>query len=203
MTLSQMVAEGHGWQVWSCWRPRTGYAVGGDLCYAYSVKDKLFIALVDVLGHGAEAYRSAEKLFQVLEERREDLLSVYSSMERAAARARGCALFLGTLTGSTLNYIMVGNIRGWVIEHKEKLEALLGQPGVVGGRRLMPVVREVKAGASSLIIVCSDGIRRSFVPGWEGGQLALGGGAYVATKILEEYSIPEDDASVLVGRRCS
>lgn len=177
--------------------------MGGDLCHAYSGKDKLFIAVVDVLGHGEEAYRSAEGLYQVLEERKEDLLVVYSNIERAVTRARGCALFLGTLTGSTLNYIMVGNIRGWVIEDKKGLAALLGQPGVVGGRRLIPVVRDIKTGDSSFIIVCSDGIRRSFVPGRDSGHLLECDGMHVAVRILEEYGIPEDDASVLVGRRCS
>lgn len=177
--------------------------MGGDLCHAYSGKDKLFIALVDVLGHGEEAYRSAERLYQVLEERKEDLLVVYSNIERAVTQARGCALFLGTLTRGTLSYIMVGNIRGWVIEDKKGLAALLGQPGVVGGRRLVPVVRDIKTGDSFSIIVCSDGIRRSFVPGWDSGHLLECGGMHAAVRILEEYGIPEDDASVLVGRRCS
>ncbi|MGB9859928.1 MAG: hypothetical protein ACPLQP_08360, partial [Moorellaceae bacterium] len=100
MTLLQWAAQGHGWEVWACWRPRIGYNVGGDLCYAYTAEDKLLVALVDVLGHGEEAYRSAAKLYQVLENRCGELLTVYSDIEREAARIRGCALFLGALSAS-------------------------------------------------------------------------------------------------------
>ncbi|NHM26006.1 hypothetical protein G7K71_03060 [Desulfofundulus sp. TPOSR] len=201
MTFSkQATASGHGWEVWSCWRPRTGYPVGGDLCYAYKGNDKLFISVVDVLGHGEEAHRCAEGLHRVLEERKEDLPGVYGDIERVAARIRGCTLFLGTLDNATLSYIMVGNIRGWVIGDK-RLEFLPGQPGVVGGRKLVPVIRNVRIDDYSLVIVCSDGIRRSFVPDRGDGHLWRQDGLYLAVTIIEKYGVPEDDASVLVGRR--
>ncbi|MCG0279092.1 MAG: hypothetical protein L5656_11325 [Thermanaeromonas sp.] len=201
MTLSIQDLYGHGWSLWSCWRPRAGYKVGGDFCYMFLGEKSLVTAVVDVLGHGEEAYRCALELFNVMNKHEENLETLFTMLEATAARYRGCALFLGALSDSLIKYIMVGNMRAWVLQEPGKIDLLYAQPGVVGGRRLNPVTREVKLAGTCALIVCSDGIRRSFVPPKDYLSLTYDGMEIVG-KILEKYGIHEDDASILVGRRC-
>ncbi|NPV27367.1 MAG: hypothetical protein HPY81_07990 [Firmicutes bacterium] len=199
MRISWWTAEGQGWQIWSCWRPRSGLPVGGDLCHAYRGAEGLVFALIDVLGHGKDAYRSAEALQRILLAHPADITFAFNQIEQSASRTRGCALFLGSLIDSSLRFVMVGNIRGWW-NTGSGWELLKGQTGVVGGRKLVPLVRQVQ-GAEG-IIVCSDGIRRTFVPADGRRWFWDSEGQQITAQILEEYGIPEDDASVLVARRC-
>ncbi|WP_258360020.1 hypothetical protein [Moorella sulfitireducens (nom. illeg.)] len=200
MTLSRQAAEGSGWQVWACWRPHRGYTVGGDFCYACGGGGGLLVAAVDVLGHGEEAYCSLQGIRRELEEGGENLLDIYRRVEQSASRSRGCALFLSLLNNHSIDYILVGNLRGWVI-NRGRFEVLPGQAGIVGGRKLLPAVRSVKINDKSLLMVCSDGIRRSFLPDSYDGKLWYDDGFNLACSVLEQYGIAEDDASVLVGRR--
>lgn len=70
----------------------------------------------------------------------------------------------------------------------------------MGGRKLLPISREVRVQSEATLWVCSDGIRRSFVPSQE--HLPVSNeGIESAERILKDYGIEEDDASILVGRR--
>ncbi|QGP90870.1 hypothetical protein MGLY_01820 [Neomoorella glycerini] len=198
--LSRCTAGGNGWQIWACWRPRRGYIAGGDFCYAEGGRSGLLAACVDVLGHGEEAHRSLEGIRRELEAGGENLLEIFGRIEQTAFRSRGCALFLGMLGECFLDYILVGNIRGWVI-NPARIEILPGQAGIVGGRKILPAMRSIQLNDKSMLLVCSDGIKRSFLPGHSPRQLWRDDGFGLTCSILEEFSIAEDDASVLVGRR--
>lgn len=200
MKLSSQDLHGHGWSLWSSWRPKVGYKVGGDLCYMFAAQNALIAAVIDVLGHGEEAYLCALELLDVLCEHEENLNLLFTKLETAASHHRGCALFLGSFSGPVVTYIMVGNMRGWVSQNQRKIEVLYAQPGIVGGRKLLPVSREVRVEPNATLWVCSDGIRRSFVPSQE-HLLVSNEGIESAERILKDYSIEEDDASILVGRR--
>lgn len=91
-----------------------GYKVGGDLCYMFAAQTALIAAVIDILGHGEEAHLCALELLNVLREHEENLNVLFTKLEMAAARHRGCALFLGSFSGPVVTYIMVGNMRGWV-----------------------------------------------------------------------------------------
>jgi hypothetical protein len=127
------------------------------------------------------------------------LQQTYSVLEEAASQTRGCALFLALLDRKAIEYILIGNIRGWVLARKGT-EVLVGQPGIVGKRMLSPAIRRLELPGPALLLVCTDGIKRSFSPAglpW----LREGAGEETACRVVERYGIAEDDASVLVGRR--
>ncbi|MGI6284435.1 hypothetical protein SEF58_01320 [Neomoorella humiferrea] len=202
MTLySQQKIGASGWQVWGCWRPRHGCTVGGDFCYIGGYKENsLLVACVDVLGHGEEAYRSLERIQSVIEKGGESLVDIFHNIETTAFHLRGCALFLGKLEKRFLEYILVGNIRAWIINPGD-IDCLLGQSGVVGGRRIVPALRRVQLGEQSMLLTCSDGIKRSFFPGNLPRQWWWDDGLAIICSILEEFGIGEDDASIIMGRR--
>ncbi|ACX52900.1 protein serine/threonine phosphatase [Ammonifex degensii KC4] len=201
MSIVVRQLEGHSWSFWSCWRPRKGYEVGGDFCYLFAGKKSVIAAVVDVLGHGEEAYKSARELLKTLQNQEENELEVlFKSLEGEASRNRGCALFLASFSPFAIRYIMVGNMKGWLLKESCKVDLLFSQPGVVGGRKMTPTIRETGLAGVEGLIVCSDGIRRGFVPTSCSATLNQGE-ERLALYILEKYGIPEDDASVLIGRR--
>lgn len=201
MNICTQQAEGQGWSFWCCWRPRKGSESGGDFCYLSTGENGVIATVVDVLGHGEEAYTSAREMQKALQYQTDGLLEAFfKNLEGIAARYRGCALFLGFFTPLAMRYIMVGNMRGWLLKSSRKADILFAQPGVVGGRKLTPVVREVGLAGIDGLIVCSDGIRRGFVPTLHHSLLEQGGRG-LALYIMEKFGLPEDDASVLVGKR--
>ncbi|SMB97853.1 Stage II sporulation protein E (SpoIIE) [Thermanaeromonas toyohensis ToBE] len=200
MKLSSQDLHAHGWSLWSSWRPKAGYKVGGDLCYMFAAQNTLITSVIDVLGHGEEAHRCALELLNVMRKHEENLRILFAKLETTAARHRGCALFLGSFSGPVVTYIMVGNMRGWVFQEPGKIEVLYAQPGVVGARKLLPITREIRVRPNSTLWICSDGIRRSFVPSKE-HLLISNEGMELAKGILKDYGIEEDDASILIGRR--
>lgn len=198
-----MQAREGEWETVLAWRCHEGYSVGGDYCWSRADGNSLVVALVDVLGHGQAANESLQGIISALNTTSATgLLSLYSLIERTASLRRGCALFLGQIGSSNLDYILVGNTRAWVLT-PSRTEFLLGQPGVVGHSRTSSQAKIQKAAlpARAIILACSDGIRRSFVP--EHGQSAywFSDGQQLIEHILSTYSVQEDDASVLFVRR--
>ena len=201
MSLRTLQAEGQGWSFWGCWRPRRGEEAGGDFCWVRAAEGGVLAVVADVLGHGEEAHASAREMQETLERQKGSSPEAYfGAAESVAARRRGCALFVGFFAPLVLRYIMVGNMRGWLVKNPCKVDLLFPQPGVVGGRKVTPAVREVNLAGAEGVIVCSDGIRRGFVPALHHG-LPERWGMGLALHILEKFGLPEDDASVLVGKR--
>lgn len=190
-----------GWEVWGCWRPRHGCTVGGDFCYINEYeKNGLLVSCIDILGHGEEAYRSLEVIQENIEKSGESLIEIFHRIEKALFHARGCALFLGKLEERLLEYILVGNIRGWVV-NLGHVTCLSGQSGVVGGRVVVPILHRVHLDEQSQLLICSDGIKRSFFPGNLPRQWWGDDGLAIICSILEEFGMEEDDASIIMGRR--
>ncbi|MEW6423334.1 MAG: SpoIIE family protein phosphatase [Bacillota bacterium] len=195
----QQAREGSGWEVSAYSRPHWREKVNGDLCYAKELDTRVLAVVADVLGHGEGAHRGAVVLAQALQRATGVLQQTYAVLEEAASQTRGCALFVALLDRRAIEYILVGNVRGWVLTRK-RTEVLVGQPGITGKRMLNPVIRRLELSEPALLLVCTDGIKRSFssvgLPWlWEGT------GEATARRVVERYGIAEDDASVLVGRR--
>ncbi|CEP68789.1 Protein phosphatase 2C (PP2C)-like domain [Moorella glycerini] len=195
----QQAREGSGWEVAAYSRPHWREKVNGDLCYAKELDAHVLVVVADVLGHGEGAHHGAVVLARALQRAAGVLQQAYAVLEEAALQTRGCALFLALLDRKTIEYILVGNVRGWVLTRKGT-EVLVGQPGIVGKRMFNPVIRRLELSEPALLLACTDGIKRSFSPVglswlWEGTEEAT------ARRVVERYGIAEDDASVLVGRR--
>lgn len=195
----EQAREGSGWEVLAYSRPHWREKVSGDLCYTKELDTHVLVVVADVLGHGEGAHRGAVVLAQAMQRATGDLEQTYSVLEEAASQTRGCALFLALLARKAIEYVLVGNVRGWVLARKATA-ALVGQPGIVGKRMLKPAIRRLELSGPALLLACTDGIKRSFSPVglqwlWEMA------GEEMACRVVERYGIAEDDASVLIGRR--
>lgn len=182
-------------------RPHYRETVGGDLVVCRPSGAGLLVAVVDVLGHGRAAYRVAAQLEEYLQVADEDVRGLYLELSRlSAAGGRGCALFLAHLVQDTMFYLGVGNIRAWLVEKNGHIRGIPLKAGVVG--RFQPDIRESRepVPVQVTLVVCTDGIKRGFTPlglAWVG----LLEPEMAARRILGEYGMKEDDASVLVVRR--
>lgn len=197
--IDNRVRESSGWVVWAHSRPHWQEKVSGDLYYTKEWDTHVLAVVADVLGHGEGAYHGVVVLVQALQRATRDLQQTYSLLEEAASRTRGCALFLALLERKAIEYLLVGNVRGWVLT-RQVTQALAGQPGIVGKRMLNPVIRRLELSEPAFLLACTDGIKRSFSPVglqwlWEGA------GEGTARCLVRRYGIAEDDATVLVGRR--
>lgn len=164
--------------------------MGGDYCWSRADGNSLVVALVDVLGHGQAANKSLQGIISALNTASATgLLSLYSLIERTASRRRGCALFLGQIRSSNLDYILVGNTRAWVLT-PSRTEFLLGQPGVVGHSRTSSQAKIQKAALPdrAIVLACSDGIRRSFVPEHSQSAYWFSDGQQLIEHILSTYN---------------
>ncbi|HAA90187.1 MAG: Stage II sporulation E family protein [Thermoanaerobacterales bacterium 50_218] len=188
------------WEVFTCIRPRCLEKAGGDFCYVKEKDGDVLVVLADVLGHGERAYQDAVIISEALQHASGGLSQVYLLLETAASRTRGCALFLASLKEVAIEYILIGNIRGWLVT-PFAVEGLVRQPGIVGKKMVKPIIRHREVTGTAYLLVCSDGIRSGFSPTvlrhfWESSL------ATTACHVLGKYGIAEDDASVLVARRC-
>ncbi|MBC7343510.1 MAG: SpoIIE family protein phosphatase [Clostridia bacterium] len=195
----QQAREGSGWEVSVYSRPHRREKVNGDFCYAKVLDTRVLVVVADVLGHGEGAHHGAVVLARALQRAAGILQQAYAVVDEAASQTRGCTLFLALLDRTAIEYILVGNVRGWVLTRKGT-EVLVGQPGIVGKRMFNPAIRRLELSGPALLLACTDGIKRGFSPAglswlWEGT------GEATARRVVERYGIAEDDASVLVGRR--
>ncbi|SEF39941.1 Stage II sporulation protein E (SpoIIE) [Caloramator fervidus] len=94
--------------------------------------DRYLILMADVLGHGIKAYEVAKNIKSFfLSYEYKNLEDFYIKLDTSIKGTRGCALFLAILSEFELEYINVGNIRGWLI-NKNNIKKLMSSPGVVG-----------------------------------------------------------------------
>jgi hypothetical protein len=187
------------WEVGGFSRPRRGEAEGGDCFFHRSRGEEHLVAVVDVLGHGSRASEVAVAIRSELQLVTEKPLPEIFQAVAAAAAPRGCALFLGLLKNSEVHYVMVGDIRGWLLEETGRVGLLRRQPGVVGRQRVIPVWQRVTAGGGTWLVICTDGVKQIFSP--RPDRLARYGPARAARQVALEWGMDHDDVTVVVCRR--
>ena len=171
------------------------------MCFARAAGSSVWLIVADVLGHGEAAYRTAQAVLQVLDSGFEPYMEgVLQRVEEAVQDGRGCALFVGGLEEREVEYVLVGNIRAWLLGKNLKT-MLFGQPGVVGPRRFVRRINRVGLESPAMVMVCTDGIRQAFYPKADFLWMPAGEVSSALKQILLDYGIAEDDATVVMARR--
>lgn len=173
----------------------------GDICLHRRMGESHFLFVADVLGHGRRARAVAGEIERYLSGLREGQLEeIYSGLEMVLQNTRGCAAFLALVSREGLVYMNVGNISCWLMS-AGSVRRLHNVSGVIGR---LPVARkrfmEAPLPPWFMLIACTDGIRSQFVPLPEMKWLRVLDVQDVAERIVEEFSVREDDASALVAR---
>jgi len=181
-----------------------GQSESGDRFLVTPTPDGALVAVVDGLGHGAEAADAAKAALRSLERHaHEPILPLIRNCHRSLAGTRGVVMSVAVFDAraETVTWVGVGNVEGVLLRAQATTilgrESLLLRGGVVGvhlpalAAAIIPVTR------GDVLILATDGIRSDFVvrplPADDGPQ-------QLADDILAKWGTRTDDALVLVAR---
>ncbi|HKQ20056.1 MAG TPA: SpoIIE family protein phosphatase [Candidatus Eisenbacteria bacterium] len=197
-TLRSQIAE---WGVGS--RP-VGDSIGsGDDCLVRWHRSGGLVAVVDGLGHGRDASLAARSAIDVLDAHTtEPLERLFQRCHEAARETRGLTMAIAVINADqgSMAWFGVGNVQGLLVRARPGVflprETLLVRSGVVGQRipPFAPVTVSIAPG--DVLAMATDGIRSDFESTISTGETARA----AATRVLERYALPTDDALVVVVR---
>ncbi|HEV3038070.1 MAG TPA: SpoIIE family protein phosphatase [Candidatus Angelobacter sp.] len=175
----------------------------GDLEVVTTFENGTMVAVIDGLGHGAEAALAARTAAKVMEEHfREPAELLVQRCHGALRKTRGVVMGLACFnaTASSMTWIGVGNIQGvlfrWSPGRGAVRQDLVSRGGIVGYQ--LPPLRSSTFSISfgDTLILTTDGIRREFA-----ADLNLEKPPKeIAEFVLDQHSKKNDDALVVVAR---
>ncbi|UCC13988.1 MAG: SpoIIE family protein phosphatase [Gammaproteobacteria bacterium] len=185
-------------------RPMFGEPSGGDLAVVRDVGEALLVAIVDVLGHGAEANVVAKGIAEYLNDTEEtDLLTIIETLHARLKGGRGAAVGLARILPDKgeMEYVGVGNTaarRVW-----RRATRLVSKDGTVGAhlRRSTPQTLQLDCGDTLLFY--TDGVKDRFELA-DYRHLISDTPSSIARNIVELFGKDYDDAAciaVKVGRQ--
>lgn len=182
-------------------RTAVGHFVGGDLAIVCSHEDYLFLALVDVLGHGPQAYSTALDLEEVILGWNDkfDILALMKALHEHQKQGRGAVISLCTIESQTgeVRYVGIGNTTCRTMgEHPRHL---LTREGVVGHTLRTPSVERMTLEQHDILLLYSDGVSSHFEVE-EPCQLFFDPLDNVARRVVEQFGRNHDDASCIAVR---
>lgn len=182
-------------------RPMPGQSVSGDAHRVEEGAELLFAAVLDGLGHGADAHAAAAAVGEGLgDPLSEPLLAIFDRAHAAAVGTRGVAMSAAHVSREgTLTWGGVGNVEGVLLRADSRRERLLLQGGVIGQRMPRSLrVASLPLVPGDVLAMATDGLSPRFTD-----QPVLRSGRPVdeiAAVLLESCGRPRDDALVWVGR---
>ncbi len=199
----------HGWLGPIEWaaksRPRPGENVCGDRLLAVDVNGTgALIAVLDGLGHGAEAAEAAKCGVEVLRSAPDEPLdTLIQRCHRALSGTRGVAMTLAHIDfrSDKLSWVGVGNVTADLVAKRpagvEVRSSARLAGGIVGYRipeALTP--QEVPIRPGDLLVIASDGIAENHLDDIDFSATSLA----IAEQILRGHAKDNDDALVLAAR---
>lgn len=181
-------------------RPCFGELVSGDAAIVQSGDGTLFLAMVDVLGHGPRAYELAVQMRSFLEtEWQEDVVDTMMRLHEKLKGSIGAAAGLASLdlASGRLSYTGVGNTV--VRKFGDGSIRLPSTDGVIGSRMRSPRVQQLQLGQEEVLVFYTDGIKDRFEMS-DYPQLIYESARSVARKIVRTFGKQFDDATCLVVR---
>lgn len=179
-----------------------GETESGDLHLVKPVESGVLVALVDGLGHGAEAATVARAAVATLDRHaHESVLPLVQRCHHALGGTRGVVLSLAHFDSraNTMTWLGIGNVEGILLyaDPSERARtSLIARGGIVG--RELPTLRPVAVpiARGDTLFFASDGIKLGFADG-----VPLDASPQqAANKILASHAKGTDDALVLVAR---
>lgn len=197
-TLRSEIAE------WGVGTRSIGDTAGcGDDCLVRWHRSGGLVAVVDGLGHGRDASLAARSAIDVLDAHTtEPLERLLQLCHEAARETRGLTMALASINADkgSMAWAGVGNVQALLVRARPgrlpPRESLLVRSGVVG-QRIPPFVQvTVPIEPGDVLAMATDGIRSEF----EGSIVTSEAAPAAATRVLERYALPSDDALVVVVR---
>jgi negative regulator of sigma-B (phosphoserine phosphatase) len=180
-----------------------GQSESGDCYLALSTPDVGLVAVVDGLGHGAEAASAAKVAVRALERgAHRPLVQLFRDCHQSLIGTRGAVISAAAFTfhDESMTWLGVGDVEGLLLRAPgsggARTQSLLVRGGVVGGH-LPPLAAEVvPIRRGDTLILATDGIRSGFLD----ASLPYQEPQALADHVLARWGTPTDDALVLVVR---
>jgi negative regulator of sigma-B (phosphoserine phosphatase) len=181
-------------------RPLINENACGDTGIIEEFDDKVFIGIIDVLGHGEEAHELAMICMDFMEKNyRQDLIETMEGLHEHIKGSRGavagfCLLDLKT---GELEYVGLGNITARKFG-SNKIN-IVPRSGIVGYTMSTLRKEKMKLHDGDVLILHTDGVRENF--DLEDYPKLLGDNAeIIATHIINQFGRQEDDAACIALR---
>lgn len=183
--------------------PRAGEVECGDRHLIRPHENGVLIAVMDGLGHGAEAASTAEQAKNLLAEHATDsVVSMVRACHEQLRGSRGVVLTVAAYDrrDGTMTWLGVGNVDAVLVRASPdaypRTEHVLLRAGVIG-QRLPPLYAAVlPVTRGDTLVIATDGIRSGFAQAVRNGDTPQ----EIADRILAGYGSNSDDALVFVGR---
>jgi anti-sigma regulatory factor (Ser/Thr protein kinase) len=182
-------------------RPFPGECFSGDFTFAEQVGDKLFFGVIDISGHGYQAYQLGRAFADMLEDMtftdKCDLTLLITHLHKMAIGTRGAAVGFAVLDTSDgrLEFSGVGNVH--LRCYGTTPWNCISRDGILGERlgSLQTQFQNVEAGC--LLVMASDGVseRSSAVEMQSCIRLPI---EQITRRIIQKAGRMSDDASCVV-----
>jgi negative regulator of sigma-B (phosphoserine phosphatase) len=181
----------------------SGQTQSGDRHLVKSFRNGMLVAVVDGLGHGAEAAEAAEAALAVLRKRPQDpVIALFRSCHEALRKTRGAVMTIASFNAyqETMTWLGVGNVESMLLRADQHANSASETPilrgGVVGSQ--LPLLRAtiVPVMPRDVLIFTTDGVAGGFSKGLNLNQPAQ----KIADEVLAKHKKGTDDALVLVAR---
>lgn len=178
----------------------------GDRQAVVSMQYSAVAAVIDGIGHGAEAAEAAERAVAMVREGREgvDLIDMLKRCHTSLTGSRGAVMNLVSFDQKqgTVAWLGIGNVEGRLLLRNKGKDSgyvrqhLLLRPGVVGQRlpSLQVAVNRVQQG--DMVIFATDGVAPDFADNLKIDSPV----SEIADGIISRYCKKTDDALALVIR---
>src|ERR1043166_3238017 len=181
----------------------TGQKESGDSYLVKAFDNSVLVAVVDGLGHGAEAAAAAKIAVSTLGANpRNNVISMFQKSHEALRQSRGVVMSVALMNSAdaTATWMGVGNVEGVLVRSnpdiKPQKESLLIRAGVVGGQLPALHASMIPIMPGDTLAFATDGIVSSFSEKINSHDPP----AEIATTILANHTKGSDDALVLVAR---
>jgi phosphoserine phosphatase RsbX len=185
------------------WAGRGLEAESGDLHVIAPFPGGVLVALLDGLGHGAEAAAASKAALPVLHDHAGDFLPLLvQRCHDALRKTRGVVMSLASFRtcDASMTWIGIGNVDGVLLRTKDKPErpheSISVRGGVVGYQ--IPQLRAdtLFVSPGDTLIMATDGVRSGFT-----ADLAIEHRPQeIAESIMARFASGRDDAHVVVAR---
>ena len=183
-------------------RPCLGEHLSGDTVVIESLEQGLFVAIVDVLGHGPDANALTHVIEAYLKRYCcRDITGVLARLHQHLQGTRGAAVGLCAIDTATgrLDYAGIGNTSMRIFGKTET--RFVSQDGVLGQNMRTPRPQSAQLEPDDLIVLYTDGVSDRFTTQQYPGVL-LHAPEVVAANIVKRFGKDHDDAACIAVRYC-
>ena len=181
-------------------RPCLGEYLSGDTVVIRPLEQGLFVAIIDVLGHGPEAHELTHVIEAYLARYGTfDVSDLMTHFHQHLKGTRGAVAGLCAIDAATarINYVGIGNT---VIRRFGKAETrLVSQDGVLGQNMRTPLLQTLQLDSGDLIVLYTDGVSDRFTSDDYPGVLHHAP-QEVASNIVQRFGKGHDDAACIAVR---